>query len=189
MSLVWCGLILASLIYGAISGNIAEVSQAALEGAGAAVELCLGLTGVTCLWCGVMALLEGAGAVSALSRLMAPVLVRLFPSTRGDPSLREAISANVAANMLGLGNAATPLGLRAMSIMDRGDGRASDEMCRFVVLNTASIQLIPTTVAAIRASAGSSSPFGILPAVWLTSVLSVAVGMAASFAFGRLGKR
>ena len=180
MSIFWCGIIVCSVIYGGISGNMEQVSSAAIEGAGAAVELILGITGVMCLWCGVMELLEQAGALRALARIMAPLLRRIFPGCRGNEKLIQAISANAAANMLGLGNAATPLGLRAISLMDKGEGKATDDMCRLVVINTASIQLIPTTVAALRASAGCAAPLDILPAVWLTSILSVSVGIGAT---------
>ena len=180
MSIVWCGIIVCSIIYGGISGNMEQISSAAIEGAGAALELIFGIAGVMCLWCGIMELLEQAGALRGLARIMAPLLRRLFPSCRGNSELTQAISANAAANMLGLGNAATPLGLRAISLMDGGKGKTTDDMCRLVVINTASIQLIPTTVAALRASAGCATPLDILPAVWLTSILSVTVGIGAT---------
>ena len=180
MSWIWCGIILASVIYGCISGNGEALTGAALEGAGTAVELTISIGGAMCLWCGVMELMERAGALDVLSRLLKPLVIRLFPSAGGSAALRKTLSANIAANMLGLGNAATPLGLKAISMLDKGGGRATDEMCALVVLNTASIQLIPATVAAVRAAAGSSSPFDILPAVWLTSAVSVAAGLAAA---------
>lgn len=188
MSWIWGGIILLSVIYGAVSGNIDILGTAALDGAGAAVELCLGIAGATLLWCGLMEIMERAGMLRALSRLMRPALTRLFPSAAGDRELMAAVSANSAANLLGLGNAATPMGLRAVSLMDRGRGVATDEMCRLIVVNTASIQLIPTTAAALRASMGSPAPFDIIVPVWLSSAVSVTAGIAAAYLMRRLGR-
>ena len=126
------------------------------------------------------------GAVRLDGRLFAPILKRLFPKTWADRAAREALCGNVSANLLGLGNAATPLGLRAVQRMALGcDGRANDELCRLVVMNTASIQLIPSTVAAVRSGLGSAAPFDILPAVWLTSLCSVSVGLLAAKVLSR----
>jgi spore maturation protein A len=130
---------------------------------------------------GVMELLERSGLAGGLSRLLRPVLRRLLPHASREEGTLTALSANVSANLLGLGNAATPLGIRAATRMAEGcGGTASDELCRLVVLNTASIQLLPTTVASVRAACGCKTPLDILPAVWLSSVLSVAVGLAAA---------
>lgn len=188
MSYIWSFMIIASVIWGAASGNLSALSSGILDGAGSAVTLCISICGVTCLWCGVMEVMSECGILSALSRLISPVLVRLFPSCRGNRELRSAISANAAANFLGLGNAATPMGIRAATLMDNGGGTATDEMCMLIVINTASIQLIPATVAAVRAAAGSASPFGILPAVWLSSVCSVLAGIAAVCVLRRIWK-
>ena len=114
---------------------------------------------------------------------------RLLPNACRDEETLAAISANVSANLLGLGNAATPLGIRAAQRMARGcGGTASDELCLLVVLNTASIQLIPATIASVRAAAGCRTPFDILPAVWLASVLSVAAGLTAARLLSRAGR-
>ena len=157
------------------------VGSAALEGAGAAVELCVAMTGVLCLWSGVMEVLSRCGLSEKLAHLFRPLLGRLLPRASRDTETMAAVSANFSANLLGLGNAATPLGIRAARRMARGcEGVASDELCRLVVLNTASIQLLPTTVAGVRAACGCAAPFDILPAVWLTSVLSVSCGLAAA---------
>ena len=119
--------------------------------------------------------------LDGLSRLLRPLLRLLYPGFRGDPEVMNAISANFSANLLGLGNAATPLGLDAVQRMSRrSPGVASDEMCLLIVMNTASIQLIPATVAAVRASLGATSPFDILPAVWVTSLCSVTAGILAA---------
>ena len=180
MSWLWAGMVALSVLCGAVNGRMAAVSAAALEGAGAAVELCLGMLGSICLWMGVMELMERCGLAGGLARLLQPILHRLLPKASADTETLAAVSANVSANLLGLGNAATPLGIRAARRMARSGGVADDELCRLVVLNTASIQLLPTTVAGIRAACGSAAPLDILPAVWLSSTLSVTAGLLAA---------
>ena len=119
-----------------------------------------------------------SGMAAGLSHLLRPVLRRLLPQAGRDEETLAALSANVSANLLGLGNAATPAGIQAARRMAVGcGGTASDELCRLVVLNTASVQLLPTTVAAVRAGCGAAAPFDILPAVWISSLLSVSVGL------------
>lgn len=178
MSWLWAGMVALSVLCGAVNGRMAQVSAAALEGAGAAVELCLGMLGSVCLWMGVMELMERCGLAGGLAAALRPVLRRLLPKASADVQTLGALSANVSANLLGLGNAATPLGIRAARRMARDcHGVAHDELCRLVVLNTASIQLLPTTVAGIRAACGSAAPLDILPAVWLSSALSVTAGL------------
>ena len=180
MAWVWTGMVTLSLVFGLLSGNLDAVANAALEGARSAVELSLAMAGVLCLWSGVMEIMNACGLSAGLARLFRPVLRRLLPNACKDPETLAAVSANVSANLLGLGNAATPLGIRAARRMAKGcGGVASDELCRLVVLNTASIQLIPATIASVRAAAGCETPFDILPAVWLASVLSVAAGLTA----------
>ena len=187
MSGIWTGMIVISLVCALVTGRGTEMAAAAMEGASAGVELCLSMAGALCLWMGVMEVLRRAGAMGALSRLLRPVLGRLYPDFARDDGVMDAISANVSANLLGLGNAATPLGLDAARRMSRRTpGVASDSLCMLVVCNTASLQLIPTTVAAVRAGAGSSAPFDILPAVWLASALSVTAGILAARLFARL---
>ncbi|MCL2841901.1 MAG: spore maturation protein A [Oscillospiraceae bacterium] len=176
MAWIWTGMVGISLLFGLINGNVSQVATAAMEGAGAAVTLSLTLAGVICLWSGVMELIRRGGIAAGLSRLLRPVLARLFPENRENQEAMEALSANVSANLLGLGNAATPLGIRAAQAMRRGTV-ATDDMCMLVVLNTASIQLIPATVAGVRAAAGAMSPFDILSPVWITSLCSVAAGI------------
>ena len=174
-------LLMLSLVFGCITGQLPAVSSAAMEGAQAAVELCLSMAGAICLWSGVMTLMDRCGLSRKLARLLRPVLRRLLPNASRDSETLAAVSANVSANLLGLGNAATPLGIRAATRMAEGcGGVASDELCRLVVLNTASIQLLPTTVAAVRSAHGCAAPFDILPSVWLSSALSVAAGLLAA---------
>jgi spore maturation protein A len=172
-------MIVVSVVYGLLSGSIGAVGTAAVEGAGEAVKLCIGICGVTCLWTGIMELMRRSGITDRLKRLFQPALSLLFPASRANRAAMEAVSANVSANLLGLGNAATPFGIQAageLAKTARGQ-TATNDLCMLVVLNTASIQLIPATVAAVRAAAGAQSPFDILPAVWLASGASVAAGI------------
>ena len=175
------GLFFLSLLFGCATGQLSAVSAAALTGAQSAVELCLSMAGAICLWSGVMTLMDRCGLSEKLAALLRPLLRRILPNASRDSETLAALSANVSANLLGLGNAATPLGIRAATRMAQGcGGVASDELCRLVVLNTASIQLLPTTVAAVRSAHGCAAPFDILPAVWLSSVLSVSAGLLAA---------
>lgn len=181
MSFVVAGLFLLSLVFGAARGTMDSVSAAALEGASSAVELCLSMVGSLCLWNGVMTVLERSSLGFHLGRVLRVVLRRLFPKGGQDAETLTALSGNVSANLLGLGNAATPMGIRAATKMAEGcGGVASNELCRLVVLNTASVQLLPTTVAALRSAAGCQTPLDILPAVWLSSLVSVAAGLLAA---------
>ena len=170
-------LVLASALAAAGLGNGAAAGPAVLEGARDAVTFSLELGGALCFWSAVMELLERSGLSAGLARLMRPLLGRLYPVGGQDGETLSALSENLSANMLGLGNAATPAGIRAA----RGLARlgAERELGLLVVLNTASVQLLPTTAASLRASCGSAAPFDITPAVWLSSVLSLLAGLAA----------
>jgi len=171
-----------SIVFGALNGNLTALSAAAVAGAKDAVTLSLSLCGMICLWCGVMELMRRSGLSGKLSRLLRPMLAKLYPTAAKDPETMDALSSNVSANLLGLGNAATPAGIKAAVGLKRLSGRASasDELCLLVVMNSASIQLLPVTVASLRASFGASAPFDILPAVWLSSLLSVSAGIFAA---------
>ena len=187
MAWLWTGMVVLSLIFGFLTGNISLLGNAALEGATAAVDLCISMAGIMCLWTGVMEIMNQCGLSALLARAFRPLLRRLLPQTSRDEETLAAISANLSATMLGLGNAATPLGIRAARRMAYGCmGVASDELCLLVVLNTASIQLLPTTVAGVRSALGCAEPFNILPAVWLASLLSVAAGLFAAKLFARI---
>ena len=187
MAWLWTGMVVLSLIFGFLTGNISLLGNAALEGATAAVDLCISMAGIMCLWTGVMEIMNQCGLSALLARAFRPLLRRLLPQTSRDAQTLATISANLSANMLGLGNAATPLGIRAARRMAYGCmGVASDELCLLVVLNTASIQLLPTTVAGVRSALGCAEPFDILPAVWLASLLSVAAGLFAAKLFARI---
>lgn len=190
MSVIWTGMVAASVLYGLWRGNGPAVAAGAVEGAAAAVELCLTMAGILCLWMGVMEVMKRSGLAEGLSRLLRPILSRLYPDFRRDKETMDTVSANVSANLLGLGNAATPLGIQAARRMARKTpGIASDSLCMLVVCNTASIQLIPTTVAGVRLAAGCKTPFDILPAVWLASAISVTVGILAAKLMGRIWRR
>ena len=187
MSVIWTVMVGASVLCALALGNGEAVAAAALEGAAAGVELCVSMTGVMCLWLGVMEIMRRSGLAAGLSRALRPVLRRLYPDFARDDGVMDAVSANVSANLLGLGNAATPLGLEAARLMaGRTPGVASDSLCMLVVCNTASIELIPTTVASLRAAAGCAVPFDILPAVWLASIVSVTAGVGAAKLLSRV---
>ena len=187
MAWIWTGMAVLSILCGLATGRGELVAAAAVEGAQAAVELCVSIAGMLCLWTGVMEIMRRSGLAEGLSRLLRPVLSALFPQMSGDRGVMDSISANVSANLLGLGNAATPLGIQAAQKMSRRrPGVACDGMCMLVVCNTASIQLIPTTVAGVRLAAGCETPFDILPAVWLASAISVCVGILAAKVLARL---
>ena len=187
MTVIWTGMVALSILCALATGRGPEVAAAAMEGTSAAVQLVLSIAGMLCLWTGVMEVMRQSGLADKLSLLLSPVLRRLFPQAARDRAAMDAISANVSANLLGLGNAATPLGLEAARGLARSSpGTASDGLCMLVVCNTASIQLIPTTVASVRAAQGCQTPFDILPAVWLASALSVGVGILACKAFSKV---
>lgn len=189
MAWLWTGMVTVSLIFGLMSGSAGLLGSAALEGAAAAVELCVSMAGVMALWTGVMEVMEQCGLSAALARLFHPLLRRLLPNASRDSETLAAVSANLAADLLGLGNAATPLGIRAARRMARGcGGTASDELCLLVVLNSASIQLLPTTVAGVRSALGCTDPFDILLPVWLASALSVAAGLCVAKLLARVWK-
>ena len=187
MSVVWAVLLGGSIICARLTGRGQMLSAGVMQGAQSGVTLAISIAGSLCLWAGVGRLMEKIGLTDALARLFRPAMERLFPSTKKDKQLAGALSTNICANFLGLGNAATPPGIEAARNLAKGrDGIASDELCRLIVLNTASIQLIPANVAAVRGGLGCASPFDILPAVWVTSLCSAGLGVAMAWLLGRL---
>ncbi len=185
MNVLWPVLMLAAVICGAATGRMEAVTGALLSGAADAVALALTLLGVMSLWSGLMRVAERAGLTRALARQFAPLLRVLFPGLEPDSAAAQAICMNVAANLLGMGNAATPFGLAAMKELARRSptpGVASNDMITFVVMNTACLQLLPSTIAALRQAAGSAAPFDITPCVWITSVVSLSVGLLTAWA-------
>lgn len=191
MSWIWIGIVGVSILASVLLGNGSQLAAAVPQGAQAGIALAISMAGSICLWMGVGNVMERSGITGFLSRLLKPLLGRLFPSFREDPKAAASLSANVCANFLGLGNAATPMGIQAAQRMALRckDGVASDELCRLIVLNTASIQLIPANVAAVRSALGCARPFDILPAVWITSLCSASMGVLAAWLLGKVWRR
>ena len=176
LSIIWAAFLALSLMCGAASGRLADVTAAVGTGASEAVTLAIGIAGVMAFWSGVMELLRASGLAEKLAWLLQPVLRPLFGSAAADRQAMEAVSANVTANLLGLSNAATPLGLRAADRLYALAGRrgAPDPVLTLLTLNATSIQLIPSTVAAVRTACGAQAPFDIMLPVWGASAASVA---------------
>ena len=190
LSFVWAGMILAAFAYSAFTGRLDTLGGAVVSSAENAVEMLIFLAAVIPFWSGVMNVASAAGITKGAAKLLRPVLKRLFPRSFENDVCAEAISMNVAANIIGVGSAATPFGLKAIGEMSgRRGGEPDAEMIRFVVLNTASVQLIPTTVAAMRARAGAESPFDIVPAVLICTIAALATGLLSSELFRRLYER
>lgn len=186
MALVWTVFLVLSVLFGILTTKTALLAPALLEGASAGVTLAISLSGPICLWSGLSHVMEQIGWMENLSKILSPILKRLFPSAWADKETRQALCGNLSANLLGLGNAATPLGIRAAKGMAlHTNGIASKELCRLVVMNTASVQLVPATVAAVRSSLGAAAPFDILPAVWISSIFSVSTGLLAAWVFSK----
>lgn len=190
LSWIFTGIMGLSIIFAIITDHGAQLAAAVPQGAQSGITLAISIAGSLCLWSGVGNLMEKVGATAALSRLLRPILRLLFPSAKTNGELAGALSANICANILGLGNAATPMGIRATKrmVLPQHPSVATDEMCRLIVLNTASIQLIPANVAAVRVSLGCATPFDLLPAVWITSLCSASMGLLAAFILGKLCK-
>ena len=191
MGTVWVVMVFLSVLFAVINGTSAELSAALTEGAGAGVNLVLSIGGMVILWSSLLEVMKRSGLLRKLCTLLRPVLSRLFPSAKNSEDVLEDISANVSANLLGLGNAATPAGISAAkglySLTD--NSYVSDDLILFVVINTCSLQLIPTTVAAIRASLGAENAFDILPAVWIASFISLSFGIIFSKTLARIFRK
>lgn len=185
LSKIWVLFFVISLLFGLTTGRIEYVSAAATNGAAEAITLVIQITGLMCLWSGIMELISACGLAGKIERLLQPVLRPLFGRAARDKQAMELVGANITANLLGLSNAATPIGLRAVSrLYDQAGRRGTpDTVLTLITLNTASIQLIPSTVAAVRAGYGASSPFDIMPAVWGASILSVIAVLVAGRLF------
>lgn len=191
MKWIFSGLIMLSVVFGFFNDRMAEVSNAAMLECGNAVTLFLSLLGIMCLWGGLMRVADRAGATNVLCKLFSPLAKLLFKGIDPKGKAFKAISMNITANLLGLGNAATPLGMEAMhelEVEEKTQGEASDNMILFVVLNTASIQLIPTTIATLRLQHGSQTPLDIVPAILFVSLLSVIAGVIVVRVFSGVSK-
>ncbi len=187
LNYIWAGMMLIGFVVATLTGRIEETTKAALDSAGMAVQMSIGLLGIMCLWTGLMNICEKSGLIKVIARLIKPITKILFPHVPPSSPAMGAIVLNMVANMMGLANAATPLGLKAMKELQKlnekrnqDSGTASNAMCMFVVINTASIQLIPATVIAIRSTAGSNNPFEIIVTVWVASLCALMVGATAA---------
>lgn len=188
MNYIFPILVIFSFVCAILTGQMNELSVSIIEGGSNAVELLLRLVSMLCLWGGIMEIADQSGVTRGISKLLYPLMRLIFPRLKKERDALEAISMNVTANILGLGNAATPLGLEAMRRLQQinpDTSRASDEMVIFVVMNTAAMHIIPTTVATMRGQYGSASPMSILPASFLTSLCALAVAIVAA----KLGNR
>ena len=179
LNAIWAGMIVLGILYGAFTGNLEAVSNAALESAGEAVDLCITMCGIMGLWTGLMKIAQQAGLIAALTRGISPFVSFLFPRIPKNHPARESISTNIVANVLGLGWAATPAGLKAMEdlaqLKNVPKDTASNEMCTFLILNISSLQLIPVNMIAYRSQYGSASPAAVVgPAVLATLVSTFA---------------
>ncbi len=186
---IWVGMIVLGVIFGIINGKITEVSNAIMSGAGEGVSMTISLMGIMCFWTGMMEIAKNSGITNLIAKLLSPLIRLIFPKLR-DERAKNYIVMNMSANMLGMSNCATPLGIKAVKRLKEisKTDTATDEMCMFTVINTASIQLIPSTVMAIRQSLGSANSSEIMLPVWLCSLCAVTVGVISAKIFGRLEK-
>ena len=188
---IWCGMIIIGIIVGTLTGNIEAVSTAAIEWAETAVELSLGLIGVMALWLGLMKIAEEAGIVRGMGLLVKPIMVRLFPEVPADHPAMGSIVANMAANFFGLGNAATPLGIKAMQeLQDLNENKdeASNAMVMFLAINTSSVTLISSSTIAYRSAAGAANPADIIAPTIVATVVSTTVAIVACKLLEKLPK-
>lgn len=183
MNCIWGAMIIISLVVSLLTGRAEQTAAAAAAGAAAAVESCISLLGIMCLWTGLAKIGEKAGLIKIFARIMRPILKVLFPRLDPNGTAAHSIVMNMVANFFGMGNAATPLGIKAVGELSRINGNrrcASNEMCMFVVINTASIQLLPTTLISMRQTWGSANPGSVIVPVWIVSICAVSLGVAAA---------
>ena len=180
LNIIWCAFFVLSVVYSAVTGNLSEITSAIFDASAKAVNLSISLTATICFWSGIMQITSDCGIAEVIASLLRPVTKIIFPELKENSRALSAIVMNITANLLGLGNAATPIGLDAMHELDRENNfscDASDAMCRFVVMNTASLQLVPTTIIGLRTVYGSSDPASILIPVWITSAITLTAGL------------
>ena len=185
---IWSGMILISIVCALCTGRMDALTRAISDGADSSVRLIISMTGSMCLWTGIMSIAQKSGAAARIAAVLSPVLKKLMPGLDPEGKAMQSVCANITANILGLGNAATPFGLKAMQEMQKDNplkSQPTHDMIVFVVLNTASLQLIPATIAALRQAAGSNAPYSILPYIWITSVAALAVGLSLTKVFSR----
>ena len=189
LNYIWLALVILAVVLGGINGKIENVTNAAIDSAGSAVTIAIGLIGVMALWLGIMKIAEDSGLMALLARAIAPLMKRLFPDVpEGHPAMGSMLM-NIAANMLGLSNAATPLGLKAMEDLEKLNshpGVATNAMCTFLTINTAGLQLIPATMVSLMASAGSRDPTAIIGTTFAATLVAVIVGVSSAKLMERL---
>lgn len=183
LNIIWPLFLIISFVYAIFNGRLEQVNTSVFEGTKSAVELCITLLGTMCLWNGIMKIACKTSIVKKLTKVLAPIMKKLFPDIKRQDKVHGEISMNIIANIMGLGNAATPLGLKAMKSMQKVNNdkkRLSNSMAIFIVLNTASIQLIPTTVIAIRSSLKSNNPTAMIVPIWIATIFAAisAIGSA-----------
>lgn len=180
LNIVWPIFIIISFSYAIFSGNLNNLNAEIFNSTEDAIKLSINLLGTICLWNGIMQVASKTTVIDKLTVVLKPIIKLLFPGLKGKPKIQKEISMNMVANILGLGNAATPLGLKAMKSMqeeNKQKDRLTDSMAMFIVINTASIQLIPTTVIAIRNSLGSDKPTAIIFPVWIATICAAIAGI------------
>ena len=179
LNYIWVGLLIIGIIVGIINGKIDVIGTALLDSANDAVTFCIGLLGVVTLWCGLMQIFQDAGGINFIARLIRPLIRLLFPETRYNKEAEKHIITNLTANFLGLGNGATPSGIAAVQELEKNNTSktALKSTCLFLVINSAAIQLVPTTIIALRSAQGAKNPADILIPTWLTSIFSLIVGV------------
>lgn len=189
LNYIWGLMIILSVICAFFTGKIPEVSDALITGAEDAVAMTISLMGIMCFWTGIMNIAENTGVTNIIAKILKPITKILFPKLK-DKGAINAIIMNMTANMLGLSNAATPLGLKAMQELNKySDGKTStDEMCMFIVINTASLQIIPSTIIAMRQAAGAVTPTDIIIPVWICSICVITVGVITAKIFSKREK-
>ncbi len=186
LNYLWSGLVVISIICSIFLGNTENLSDALINSGASSIELILTMAGIMCLWSGIMKVAVESGLTTIFAKIFAPLLKPLFPKLSKESDAFKSITMNISANLLGLGNAATPFGLKAMEELHTLNDRseiASNEMIVFVVMNTASLQLLPTTLATLRQSYGSTAPFEIIVPVWISSAVSLAVALILACTF------
>jgi len=191
MNYIWFGMLVLGFITGIINGRIDEVTNAIIVSSGDAIKLCINLLGIMCLWSGLMKIAEKSGLIRNIASLVKPLISYLFPSVPKNNPAAGAIVMNMVANILGLGNAATPLGLKAMEELQKLNPKehtASNDISMFLILNTASLQLIPTSLIAIRAQAGSANPVEIISCVWIASAFAAIIGIISAKFFSKTSR-
>lgn len=192
MKYVFGGLVLLSVIIGFAGGEAGAVSNALISSCSDAVTLCISLCGIICLWSGIMRVAQASGLTEIIAKGLSPILKRLFKGISQKGEAMQFIILNITANLLGLGNASTPFGIAAVKALEKEEktsDTASDNMILFIVLNTASLQLIPTTAAALRLKHGSAAPMEILPAVWIVSIANVVLTVLGAKLMGKLWRK